>query len=70
VGRSTHVGAHREIPVETDSLTRLVLASVLATKVNWAVPFDLEEAGYGGTPALGKAASRTCSMTRTAVPLE
>lgn len=35
------LGLIRKFPLEIDSLTRIVLASALATKVSWEVPFEV-----------------------------
>ena len=38
------LGLIRRFPIEIDELTRIVLASALATKVSWRVPFDVAPA--------------------------
>lgn len=38
------LGLIKSFPLEIDASTRIVLASALATKVSWPVPFDLVEA--------------------------
>jgi len=44
------LGLIRRFPLDIDSLTRIVLASALATKVSWAVPFEVVPAAEHCAP--------------------